>query len=355
MIRDRSLPSSITPEPIVSDARQLLSLLIVKGQTEQTTWVTYITQRGPTFLVREARFGYTVPVITQPLAQFLARQGLLINAVFATAGVRDAFMTLVGVISVDPTGVAAKQLPLPFGGTCMADWWKFPQSEAALRLFNVRTDVPIFCNGVQVRHDICPVVWTMPHPSWCPCQWADTEKELYLGSLLVKSFIISPRAVYTVGTRFPPLLDYLRSRQPQIHVPEECLLHGPLRVLSVTPTTLPVSLHVVGRHASDAPPSPPPPPPSTPTLDESAGPTRPPPNEWSETDEPPPPPPRSPLCESGDTQVTPPPPPPLPPPSTPTLDESAGPTRPPPDESAETDEPPRPRPGPRYASRATCK
>ncbi|KAJ4453513.1 hypothetical protein PAPYR_11993 [Paratrimastix pyriformis] len=53
------------------------------------------------------------------------------------------------------------------------------------------------------------------------------------------------------------------------------------------------------------PPSPPPPPPSTPTLDESAGPTRPPPNEWSETDEPPPPPPRSPLCESGDTQVTP--------------------------------------------------
>ncbi|KAJ4453394.1 hypothetical protein PAPYR_12137 [Paratrimastix pyriformis] len=226
-LHDAGLASIFEPAPIVSDARQLLSLLIVKGQTEQTTWVTYITQRGPTFLVREARFGYTVPVITQPLAQFLARQGLLINAVFATAGVRDAFMTLVGVISVDPTGVAAKQLPLPFGGTCMADWWKFPQSEAALRLFNVRTDVPIFCNGVQVRHDICPVVWTMPDPSWCPCQWADTEKELYLGSLLVKSFIISPRAVYTVGTRFPPLLDYLRSRQPQIHVPEECLLHGP--------------------------------------------------------------------------------------------------------------------------------
>ncbi|KAJ4452591.1 hypothetical protein PAPYR_13202 [Paratrimastix pyriformis] len=210
---------SLTHSPqIVSDARQLLSLLIVKGQTEQTTWVTYITQRGPTFLVREARFGYTVPVITQPLAQFLARQGLLINAVFATAGVRDAFMTLVGVISVDPTGVAAKQLPLPFGARA----WPTGGSSR-----NPRTDVPIFCNGVQVRHDICPVVWTMPHPSWCPCQWADTEKELYLGSLLVKSFIISPRAVYTVGTRFPPLLDYLRSRQPQIHVPEECLLHGP--------------------------------------------------------------------------------------------------------------------------------
>ncbi|KAJ4455823.1 hypothetical protein PAPYR_9117 [Paratrimastix pyriformis] len=173
------------------DARQLLSLLIVKGQTEQTTWVTYITQRGPTFLVREARFGYTVPVITQPLAQFLARQGLLINAVFATAGVRDAFMTLVGVISVDPTGVAAKQLPLPLGARAWPTGGssRNPRLRSAFQRQDRRSDL---CNGVQVRHDICPVVWTMPHPSWCPCQWADTEKELYLGSLLVKALSFRP-------------------------------------------------------------------------------------------------------------------------------------------------------------------